>query len=117
MSSTRNINTCGNYYLQQKEYHESMDYSLYKYGQNGQAYQTNLAGVGLIQGHIPRDKLSANPVDTESFLFGINSTNLVNPAPKFHAEPLVQNYLNLYTPNKIIMPNPLVIEKNRPFPI
>jgi len=117
MSSTRNINTRGNYILQQREYNESDNYSHYIYGQNGQAYETRMAGIGLIQGYIPRDKLSANPVDTESFLFGINSTNLVNPAPRFQAEPLFPNYINLYTPNKTIMPNPLVIEKNRPFPI
>jgi len=117
MSSTRNINTRGNYQLQQRQFHESEQYNLYINSQAGEAYQTNLAGVGLIQGYTPWNKLSANPADTESFLFGINSTNLVHPAPNFHPEPLFPSYINLFNPRPTIMPNPLVIERNRPFPI
>jgi hypothetical protein len=117
MSSTRNINTRGNYDLQQRQFNESKQYSLYVNSPYGEAYHTNMAGIGLLQGYTPSNKLSANPIETESFLFGINSTNLVNPAPSFQAEPLFPSYVNLYKPNSIIMPNPLVIEKNRPFPI
>jgi len=117
MSSTRNINTRGNYQLQQRQFNESKQYSLYVNSPYGEAYNTNLAGVGLLQGYTPCNKLSANPIETESFLFGINSTNLVNPAPQFHAEPLYPSYVDIYKPNPTIMPNPLVIEKNRPFPI
>jgi hypothetical protein len=116
MSSTRNINTRGNYELQQRQFNGTNQYSLYTNSQYGEAYNTHLAGVGLLQGYMPWNKLSANPVETESFLFGINSTNLVNPAPNFHAEPLLQSHIHLYNPNPTIMPNPLVIEKNRPFP-
>ena len=117
MSSTRNINTRGNYQLQQRQFNESKQYSLYVNSPYGEAYNNNLAGVGLLQGYTPCNKLSANPIETESFLFGINSTNLVNPAPKFNAEPLFPSYVNLYKPNPTIMPNPLVIERNRPFPV
>jgi hypothetical protein len=41
----------------------------------------------------------------------------VNPAPNFNPESLLPNYVNLYNPKPTIMPKPLVIEKNRPFPV
>ena len=116
MASTRNINTPGNYKLEQIQYHNNEQYNLYTYSQYGQAWNTQLAGVGLLQGHLPRNQLSHNSVQTESFLFGINSTNLVNPEPNFHSEPNYLQYANIYEPNKTIMPKPLVIERNRPFP-
>jgi hypothetical protein len=116
MASTRNINTPGNYKLEQLQYHNNEQYKLYNYSQYGQAWNTKLAGIGLLQGHLPRNQLSHNSVQTESFLFGINSTNLVNPEPPFHSEPNYLQYANIYEPNKTIMPNPLVIERNRPFP-
>ena len=117
MASTRNKNTRGNYCLEEISNAQSRTYTIYKNSGYGEAYNTNLAGVGLLQGYTPCNKLSANPIETESFLFGINSTNLVNPAPKFNAEPLFPSYVNLYKPNPTIMPNPLVIERNRPFPV
>jgi hypothetical protein len=116
MSSTRNINTPGNYNLEQKTYHQSEKYNLYPNSSYGVAYNQKLAGVGLLPGQVPWTQLSNNPVNTESFLFGINSCNLVNPAPPFVSEPKPITYLNLYQPKSIIMPIPLVIEKNRPFP-
>ena len=81
MASTRNKNTPGNYCLDQKQYTDSSAWSLYANGANGEAYDTRLAGNGLNPGQLPWTTLSYNSADIESFLFGINSTNLVNPAP------------------------------------
>ena len=116
MASTRNKNTPGNYRLQQNQYNNNQSYNLYTNSSYGQSYYTNLAGVGLIQGHLPRDKLSHNSVQTESFLFGINSTNLVHPELPFTPIPNHLQPMNLYQPNQTIMPEPLIIERNRPFP-
>ena len=116
MASTRNINTPGNYNLEQRTYKENTEYNLYSHSAYGEAGHTNFAGLGLIQGHLPCNKLSHNPVQTESFLFGINSTNLVKPELKFIAQPTNLKMKNLYEPNPTIMPLPLVIERNRPFP-
>lgn len=118
MASTRNRNTPGNYCLEQRQYKQSVTYTLYPNSQYGAAYNTRLAGNGLLSGQIPWNKLSYNAPDTESFLFGINSTNLVNPAPCFVPEPVKLNSANIFDKDATLIPEPLVIEKNqRPFPI
>ena len=35
--------------------------------------------MGITPSHMPREAFSKNSVEIESSLFGINSTNLVNP--------------------------------------
>jgi hypothetical protein len=77
-----------------------------------------MPGNGLLPAQIPWNKLSYNAADTESFLLGINSTNLVNPAPCFVPEITKLSSANIYKKDVTYMPEPLVIEKNqRPFPI
>ena len=62
--------------------------------------------------------LSHNSVDIETFLFGINSTNLVNPAPPLTPELKCLQQANVFNSTPIIMPVPQAIPKNqRPFPI
>jgi hypothetical protein len=118
MASTRNRNTTGNYCLEQRQYQQSSGYALYPNSQYGAAYNTRLAGNGLLPGQIPWNKLSYNAADTESFLFGINSTNLVNPAPCFVPEIAQLESINIYDKGPVFMPEPLVIEKKqRPFPV
>jgi hypothetical protein len=118
MASTRNKNTTSDYCLEQKQYHNSANYTLYPNSQYGAAYNTRLPGNGLLPAQIPWDKLSYNAADTESFLFGINSTNLVNPAPCFVPEQVKLNSTNIFNKDVILMPEPLVMEKNqRPFPV
>jgi len=41
----------------------------------------NLAGNGLLMGRMAGRDLAKNDCDIESFLFGIGSTNLVDPLP------------------------------------
>ena len=118
MASTRNRNTPGNYNLEQREYRQFENYTLYANSQYGAAYNTKLAGNGLNPGQIPWNKLSNNAADIESFLFGVNSTNLVNPAPIFVPELAKIDSANIYEKEPVFMPEPLVIQKNqRPLPI
>jgi len=118
MASTRNRNTPGNYCLEQRQFQQSANYTLYPNSQYGAAYTTRLPGNGLLPGQIPGNKLSYNAADTESFLFGINSTNLVNPAPCFTPEIAKLRSTNIYDKEPVFIPEPLVIEKNqRPFPV
>ena len=118
MASTRNRNTPGNYCLEQREYKNSETYTLYANSQYGAAYNTRLPGNGLLPAQIPWNKLSYNAADTESFLFGINSTNLVNPEPCFNPEIVKLNSENIYEKSVTFIPEPLVVEKKqRPFPI
>lgn len=116
MASTRNKNTPGNYCLEQNEYKQSEVYTLYKNSQYGEAYDTKWAGNGLNPGQVPWNKLSYNAPDIESFLFGVNSTNLVKKAPCFTPELKHLKSENIYEKSPVFIPEPLVIEKKqRPF--
>ena len=117
MASTRNINTQGNYYLEQKEYKHFENYTLYPNSQYGAAYNTRMPGAGVNPGQIPWNQLSNNAVQIESFLFGVNSTNLVKPEPPLIAELKQLDTVNFFKREATLMPEPLVIQKNqRPFP-
>jgi hypothetical protein len=119
MASTRNINYSGNYCLEQKQFADSAQYTLYPNSQYGAAYDTMMPGNGVNPGQIPWNQLSNNAVQIESFLFGINATNLVNPAPH-HIVPELKplGTVNFFEKSKVVqVPIPLVIEKfQRPFP-
>ena len=118
MASTRNKNTPGDYRLEQSQYKNSETYKLYENSQYGVAYDTRLPGNGLLPGQISWSQLSHNYSDTESFLLGINSTNLVNPEPSFHPKPKELESANIFNKGATMVPNPLIIEKNqRPFPV
>jgi len=118
MASTRNKNTPGNFCLFLRQNNGFEDWQLYKNGANGQAYDTKLAGNGLNPGQLPWTALSNNPADIESFLFGINSTNLVTPAPWLTPELKTLQTTNIFKSKPVIMPVPQAIPKNqRPFVI
>jgi hypothetical protein len=117
MASTRNINTPGNYALEQRQYQQNQRYNLYAHSQWGLAYSTNLCGRGLLPGQLPRDAQSQNPIDIESFLRGTNLTNLVNPSDCLVPKLKTLESVDIYkAPSGVLMPLPLVIERNRPFP-
>ena len=117
MASTRNINSRGNYNLEMRNYVLNEQYTLYPNSQFGAAYDTKMPGYGINPGQIPWNKLSNNSADIESFLFGINSTNLVTPAPPLYPEIKTLETANFIEKRPVIMPEPFAQEKNqRPFP-
>ena len=117
MASTRNKNTPGNYCLDTKQYTDSSIYTTYINSPYGEAFNTQLPGNGLNPAQIPWNKMSNNAPDIESFLFGINSTNLVNPAPCLIPDLVYLPNANIYEKGPTYIPKPLVIEnKQRPFP-
>ena len=113
MASTRNKNTRGNYCLEQFSYAEARQYTTYKNSSHGEAYVTNLPGNGLLPAQIPWNKLSHNAPDIESFLYGVGSTNLVNPVTTFTPELKTLNSSHIYEKGPIYIPEPLVIEKDQ----
>jgi hypothetical protein len=118
MASTRNKNTPGDYCLQQRQYVDSREYAIYKNSAAGEAYSTQLPGNGLLPGQVPWNKLSNNSADIESFLFGINATNLVNPAPCLTPDLRCLSTANVFESEPVFVPEPLVVEKRqRPFPV
>ena len=116
MASTRNKNTPGNYCLESKQYSNSEERNLYKYGAGGYAYDTKLPGLGFGPANLPYDVMSHNAIDTESFLYGINATNLVEPVREFTPRFKHLDTINLVKKRDVIMPVPLAVSKNnRPF--
>lgn len=117
MTSTRNKNTPENYCLEQRNNSLANNYTHYTNSSYGNAYKNAIPCLGITPSHMPRDTLSHNPIEIESFLFGISSTNLVyknQPTkPEFKNVPIVSYFDRL----PLIMPEPLVIQSNqRPFP-
>jgi len=117
MASTRNKNTPSDYCLQQQTYTQARQHTIYKHSAYGEAYDTKWAGNGLNPGQLPWNTMSNNAPDIESFLFGINSTNLVNPQPCLTPELKQLPTANVFEREPTYIPQPLVIEKKqRPFP-
>lgn len=118
MASTRSKNTPGNYCLDQRQNTGPEAWLLYKYGANGVPFEQKLPGVGLNPGQMPYHGMSHNPADIESFLWGINSTNLVNPAGPLTPELKCLQSADLFKKEPVLMPVPLVVSKSqRPFPL
>lgn len=118
MASTRNINTQGDYGLEQNYYSLGRIYTGYKHASQGCAYQPSIPTIGITPGHMPRNTFSNNSVDIESGLFGINSTNLVNPQKPIKPELKRIPTSVFFDRLPVHMPKPLVIEHNqRPYPI
>ena len=118
MASTQNKNTKSDYCYQQRDFRGIFTHVSYINSQNGRAYTDALPEIGYLPSYMSRESFSKNSVDIESALFGINSTNLVEPqAPVVPQLKQLPEY-SFFDRLPLIMPTPLVIEKNqRPFPI
>ena len=116
MASTRSKNTPDDYCLQQKSYRNARQYNASI--QYGEAAESALPCFGVNMGHMPWNVLAQNPVDIESNLFGINSTNLVNPAAPTIAEVNKLPNVAFFERKPVYLPKPLVVQNDqRPFPI
>lgn len=118
MASTRNKNTASDFKIEQNTQHLSRAYVAFENGYAGKAYEPALAfeSVGILPSRMSREHFSSNSVDIESALFGINSTNLVEPqaqvVPHLKNLPEVKYFERM----AMFMPEPLVVEKSaRPF--
>ena len=117
MASTRNINTRGNYCMENKEYQKRLEWALYPHSSHGNAYTTSIPGNGLLQGNINSSQLSYNNTNIESFLFGINTTNLTQSEfPCLTPELKQLDQLNIFPTKPTYIPEKLIVSKtNRPF--
>jgi hypothetical protein len=104
MSSTSNKNSRSEYELQVAGNQYIDQFRLYKY--STQPTTTLFAGNGLIMPHMGRDELSSHSIDHETYLFGIGSTNLVNPKAEFVPEIKNIKSLNIAKRTPLIMPQP-----------
>ena len=118
MASTRNNNMPGDYCLQQNIHKNTNNYNFYINSQSGLPYTTAIPDLGYMPSHMSSNAFSNNPIDIESALFGINSSNLVSPQSAVIPELKTLNTINFFDRLETIMPVPLVVEpKQRPFPV
>jgi hypothetical protein len=108
MASTRDINSPGNYKLEQYSLEKERLYMPYKPYATPQ--ETMFAGDGLLVGKMGNSKLSGNGTDIETFLYGIGSSNLVSEPEQVVPEIKQLKSLNIIDRIPLILPNPLVLE-------
>jgi len=116
MASTRNKNSQGDYNAEQM-INKSIDtYATYIQSANAEAYTNHFAGDGLLVGKNARSTLCNNYTDVESQLFGIGTTNLVEPKSKVYPEMKHMQSLCIIDRLPVLIPEPLIIDKNqRPY--
>jgi len=115
MASTHLKNSKGQYCQEQRDHLLTEKYDFYKGFKV--PMQSSLPVLGFnpsnMRAGIYNNILSNNPIDIESDLFGVGSTNLVK------AKPTVYPSLNklpekcFFSRPHLAIPNPLVIEKNQ----
>jgi hypothetical protein len=116
MASTTNKNTVGNYAAEQEINNRLENFLTYKNSAPAQAYTTHHPGLGVMPAKTARSELCNNYCDIESQLFGIGSTNLVQPKKEVKPEFKTPRSLNFIDGLQVQLPEPLVIEKNqRPY--
>ena len=116
MASTRNRNSPGDYNAEQ-HINTSIDtYATYVNSASAEAYTNHIAGDGLLAGRNARSTLCHNYTDVESQLFGIGTTNLVNPKGRVVANARPLQSLSIIDRLPVLIPEPLIVEKNqRPY--
>ena len=111
MTSTRNRNTAGDYFIEQSINRQFLDYNTYQgHILNRETY---LPGLGLKPARLPM-QLQCNLWDIESELRGIGSTNLVDPKTTsvLPTEPMGMKTLNIYEEAAVVIPKPLKLPAN-----
>ena len=114
MTSTRSNNTPGNYKMENDINSHLLRSVIYPHGALGTPYLSAIPDGGSAPpSRMDRNRLSKNPIEIESQLFGIGSSNLVNG----YAPPLATidhlKDVSFFDRNKIIMPSALVVEKGQ----
>ena len=118
MASTRNKNTIGNYTGEILINNNTVDYFTNKNYLFGAPLVNYYPGDGLLQGRVASENLSHNNIDIETQLFGIGSTNLVNPKMNYAPELKPLQSLSIVRKYPVLIPEPLVVQKNqRPYPL
>jgi hypothetical protein len=115
MSSTRDKNQPGDYIQQQSINNRIDNYMTYINSAPAKAHTSHFPGDGLLMGKIARESFCHNYVDIETQLFGISSSNLVNPTQKVSPQLDVPKSLNMIDRLPVLVPEPLIVDKyNRP---
>jgi hypothetical protein len=102
MASTRDKNSPGNYALEQFSLQKGRDY--WTNPDYGHPPTVMFPGNGLLSGRVAATELATNAVDAESFLYGIGSSNLVNPPATFVAQIKKLDQVSLFKTQPVVLP-------------
>ena len=111
MASTRNKNTIGDYKMEQQRYLSKCSYLTYE--PYGKPQKTVFSGDGLLAGRVAAENLSSNSCDIESKLWGIGSTNLVNPQPDVTPDVYRLESMTFIDRLPLLVPEPLNLAKDQ----
>jgi hypothetical protein len=111
MASTRNKNCRGDYLQEQLQNTNSASYSAY--ASFGTPLETHFAGDGLLFGRVAPTQLSGNSCDIESQLFGIGSTNLVEPKAEVVPDIKTLKFLSVIDRIPVFVPEPLIMDEGQ----
>lgn len=114
MSSTRLKNNPSEYILEQ-----SMNKGI-RYNRT-QLYRTTasttvIPNAGIYPSHMPKHVLANNATDIESDLYGIHSTDLVNPRTPCTPDIKISSFQNkayFHRDLEVLMPKDLIVEKDQ----
>ena len=110
MASTRSKNDTGNYALEQHHFHLARQHI---HAPHRTSHRTALAELGINPSHLPREALAHNPVEIETKLFGIGSSNMVMPAPIVHPQLKRLETRPWFDRLPMVMPKRLITEPNQ----
>lgn len=117
MASTRNINTMSDYRLHTLQNRDLQTYNLYQNSSYGAPNNNRvIPNLGYMPSKMSYDSLSNNPIDIESALRGIGSTNLVEPKQPVIPDMKKLQFNDWFDRDKaVIMPYPFIhIGNQRP---
>jgi hypothetical protein len=106
MASTRNKNTRNDYAIELNKSIHTQEYLLA--GDYAQSNATACPGNGLGGAHIPRAQMSSNPIDIETFLFGIGSSDLTKDVPVFDANLKCLPTYDIFTKEPTVVPHKFI---------
>jgi hypothetical protein len=111
MASTRNKNTRGNYALELNKSIHMQEYMLHTdYGEKDVTFRP---GDGLGGARLPSTHLSSNPVEIESFLLGIGSSDLTKPTAVLSPDLKCLPQIDLFKKRGIVMPDPFYAQTDQ----
>jgi hypothetical protein len=71
---------------------------------------------GINVQHVPSNELSRNPVDIETYLYGISANNFINPLPEVVPDLKTFETISFFETPKLYMPVlPPYLQGQRPF--
>ena len=104
MESTRNINMCGDYNLEQRENNNILNYYLFE---DNKKYENDFPDFGINSG------LKGKSIVSHNDYFHIIRRPIRNKSPVQKTPRKINNFVKFFQKDNVIIPEPLVIQHNQ----